>query len=214
MATTVPTATQSSELPFQFLQNRRLILFLVLIFTGSMWFYLNYIGPREKTLHPSPDEVKDTHGDLFAPWYGARALLVDHRDPYSAEVTREIQSEYYGKALTGGLHEPKDQQRFAYPVHMVFLFAPFVRLPFNTVRIVFYWLLPAITLATIPSWLRLVGVRFSMFLFAAIAAFTVTSVPVFRGLNLQQLSLWIAWILSACAASLVARRYVVAGILL
>jgi hypothetical protein len=204
-------ATTSISLP---VQKKRLALFLVLIFTGSMWFYLTDIGLRERRLHPSPDEVKDTHGDLFAPWYGARELLVNHRDPYSLEVTREIQNEYYGKALTGALHEPKDQQRFAYPAHLVFLFLPFVRMPFNTVRIIFYCLLPAITLATIPAWLRLIGVRSSVFLFTVIAAFACTSVPVFRGLNLQQLTLFVAGLLAACAVSLVNGRYVLAGIFL
>ena len=47
--------------------KKTIALFLVLIFTGSMWFYLTDIGLRERRLHPSPDEVKDTHGDLFAP---------------------------------------------------------------------------------------------------------------------------------------------------
>jgi len=195
-------------------QRRRLILFLVLVFTGNMWFYLTDIGPRERKLHPNANEIHDTHGDLFAPWYGARELLVNHRDPYSPEVTREIQSEYYGKALTGALNEPKDQQRFAYPAHLVFLFVPFAHLPFHTVRIIFYWLLPAITLATIPAWLRFVGVRSSVFLFTVIAAFTYTSVAVFRGLNLQQLTLFIAGLLAACAVSLINGRYVLAGILL
>src|ERR1051325_8294691 len=207
-ATTTSTSISLS------VQKKRFVLLLTLILTGSMWFYLTDIGLRERRLHPSPDEVKDTHGDLFAPWYGARELWVNHRDPYSPEVTREIQNEYYGKALTGALHEPKDQQRFAYPVHLVFLFLPFIHLSFNTVRIIFYCLLPAITLATIPAWRRLVGVRSSVFLFTVIAAFTYTSVSVFRGLNLQQLTLLVAGLLAACAVSLMNGRYVVAGVFL
>ena len=195
-------------------QKKRLVLFLTLIFTGSMWFYVTDIGMRERKLHPNPDEVTDTHGDLFAPWYGARELLVNHRDPYSAEVTREIQSEYYGKVLTGELHEPKDQQRFAYPAHLVFLFIPFVHLSFNTVRTVFSCLLTIITLATIPAWLRLARVRASVFLLAVISAFTYTSLAVFRGLGLQQLTLFVAGLLAACAVSLVSERYILAGILL
>ena len=95
-----------------------------------------------------------------------------------------------------------------------FFFLPFVHMPFNTVRIIFYCLLPAITLATIPAWLRLIGVRSSVFLFTVIAAFAYTSVPVFRGLNLQQLTLFVAGLLAASAVSLVNRRYVLAGIFL
>src|SRR5437016_3609590 len=120
LQTAKPSLTPSSS---QLHLKKELALFLVLFFTGTMWFYLYFIGPREKRHHPSPDEIKDTHGDLFAPWFGARELLVNHRDPYRPEVTREIQSEYYGKALTGAANEPKDEQRFAYPAFVAFLFS-------------------------------------------------------------------------------------------
>jgi len=177
--TTLSLMPSLSRLP----RKKELVLFLVFVLSGSMWFYLHYIGPREKERYADPDAVKDTHGDLFSPWYGSRELLVNHRDPYSVEVTREIQNGYYGKTLTGAPHEPRDQQRFAYPVYVVFLFSPFVHLPFNTVRVIFWWMLPAITLTTIPAWLRLVGIRASVFLIAVLAAMTITAVPVFRGLN-------------------------------
>jgi hypothetical protein len=215
----MPTGLQipkpSLTLPsYQLQLKKELTLFLVLLFTGTMWFYLYFIGPREKRHHPSIDEIKDTHGDLFAPWFGARELLINHRDPYSPEVTREIQNEYYGKALTGAPHEPKDEQRFAYPVFVAFLFSPFLHIPFNTVRSIFVWLLPMITMATIPAWLRLAGVRISAFLFIVVAAFTITALPIVRGLDLQQLTLLVAGLLAACAVLLLKGRYFFAGVLL
>ena len=215
----MPTALQTAKpsLPpssHQLHLKKELALFLVLFFTGTMWFYLYFIGPREKRHHPSLDEIKDTHGDLFAPWLGARELLVNDRDPYSPEVTREIQSEYYGKALTGAPNEPKDEQRFAYPVFVAFLFTPFLHMPFNTVRSIFVWLLPVITIATIPAWLRLAGIRISAFLLVVVTAFTITAIPVARGLNLQQLTLLVAGLLAAGAVLLLNGRYFFAGVLL
>jgi Glycosyltransferase family 87 len=205
----VPTQTLS---PRAMRRRQPLVLTVVLVLTGSMWFYLNYVGPQAKKYQGIRDEINDTHGDLFAPWYGSRELFLHHRDPYSTEVTREIQNEYYGKELTGAPHEPKDQQRFAYPLYLAFLFAPFAHVSFETVRLIFRWLLPAITLATIPAWLRLVGVKNSLFLTMVIAALSFTSVPVFRGLNLQQLTLLVFGLIAVCAVCMVRGQYLLAGI--
>jgi hypothetical protein len=190
------------------------VLTSVLVMAGSMSFYLNDLGPKAKSFQGVKDEFHDTHGDLFAPWYGSRELLLRHRDPYKQEITREIQDDYYGKELTGAPDEPKDQQRFAYPVYVVFLLAPFVHLSFATVRIIFWWVLPAITLATIPAWMRLVGVRNSLFPAVSIAAMSLTSVPIFRGLHLQQLGLLVAGLIAACAVCMVRTRYTLGGVFL
>ena len=202
----LPTATPKPP------HSRHLLLTAVLIMAASMWCYLNYVGPQAKKYQGVKDEIHDTHGDLFAPWYGSRELLLHHRDPYRDEVTREIQNQYYGKELTGAPGEPRDQQRFVYPAYLAFLFAPFVHVSFETVRMIFWWLLPAITLATIPAWLRFVGVKNSWFLTVVIAAMSLTSVPVFRGLHLQQLTLLVAGLLAACAVSMARGQYLLGGI--
>ena len=68
--------------------------------------------------------------------------MLHHRDPYGPEVTREIQAGYYGRPLEPGrADDPKDQQGFAYPVHVVFLLAPTIGLPFPVVQTGFRWLL-------------------------------------------------------------------------
>ena len=70
--------------------------------------------------------------DLYPRWLGARELLRHGRNPYSAEITREIQQGYYGRPLDPARpDDPKDQQGFAYPAYVVFLLAPTVDLPFE-----------------------------------------------------------------------------------
>ena len=72
--------------------------------------------------------------DLYPRWLGARELLRHGRNPYSAEITREIQQGYYGRPLDPSRpDDPKDQQGFAYPVYVVFLLAPTIDLPFDAV---------------------------------------------------------------------------------
>jgi hypothetical protein len=72
------------------------------------------------------------NSDLYPRWLGAREALLNHRDPYSAEVTREIQLGFYGRQLNPrNPSDPKDQAAFAYPLYVIFLLAPTVNLRFR-----------------------------------------------------------------------------------
>ena len=82
-------------------------------------------------------------------------MLLHHRDPYSPGLTREIQIGYYGRPLDPSRpDDPKDQQRFAYPVYVVFLMAPTIGLSFPAAQTCFRWLFVLLTLVSVPLWLR------------------------------------------------------------
>src|ERR1700728_2468522 len=107
-------------------KNPNVGLALALLLAGSMSFYVRHIlighQQADAALHGTP---RGNLSDLYPRWLGARELLLHHRDPYSPEVTREIQIGYYGRQLNPArLSDPKDQQGFAYPVYVVFLLAP------------------------------------------------------------------------------------------
>src|ERR1700740_3372061 len=101
-----------------------------------MWFYVDYIlVPFQQAYAAAHDHPRGNLSDLYPRWLGARDLLLYGRDPYSADVTREIQVGYYGRALDPSRPgDPKDQQGFAYPAYVVFYLAPTVKLPFDLVR--------------------------------------------------------------------------------
>src|SRR5437868_6163349 len=111
-------------------------LLLAVIMASSMLFYVQKILiPYQVADAAAHNRPRGTLSDLYPRWVGARDLLLSHQDPYSDEVTREIQLGYYGKVLDPTRpDDPKDEQRFAYPVYVVFLLAPTVRMPFTTVR--------------------------------------------------------------------------------
>src|SRR5579863_7450866 len=128
-------------------KNSKLGLALALLLAGSMWFYVQHIliphQRAEAALHGTP---RGNLSDLYPRWLGARELLLHHRDPYSPELTREIQIGYYGRALDPARpQDPMDQQSFAYPVYVVFLFAPTMTFPFAVVQFGFRWLLIFLT---------------------------------------------------------------------
>jgi hypothetical protein len=186
-----------------------------------MWFYVQQVlVPYQKADAAAHGRPRGNLSDLYPRWLGTRELLLHHRDPYSAEVTREIQTGYYGRPLDPGraddprVDEPKDQQGFAYPLHVVFLLAPTVSLPFPVVQAGFRWLLVLLTLASIFLWLGVLRWHPSVTITAILIVLTFGSYAVVQGIKLQQLTLVVSALLAGCAAALGAGYFSLGGFLL
>ncbi len=202
-------------------KDSRLGLLLALLFAGSMWFYVQkLLVPYQRADAAARERPRGNLSDLYPRWLGTRELLLHHRDPYSPEVTREIQSGYYGRPLDPEraddprVDEPKDQQGFAYPLHVVFLLAPTVGLPFPLVQTGFLWLLVGLTLMSVFLWLRVLRWRPSATVTAILIVLTFGSYAVVQGIKLQQLTLVVSALLAGCGAALVAGHFSLAGFLL
>jgi hypothetical protein len=153
--------------------------------------------------------------DLYPRWLGARELLRRGRNPYSAEITGEIQQGYYGRPLDPArIDDPKDQQGFAYPVYVVFLLAPTIDLPFSAVQMGFRWLLVGLAVASVLLWLRVLGWKPSWGTMVILIVLALGWLPMVQGLKLQQLSLLVAALLAACGACLAGGWLFSAGVLL
>src|SRR5258708_161715 len=126
-----------------------------------MWFYVDRVLiPYQRADAEAHARPRGNLSDLYPRWLGARELLLHHRNPYSPEITREIQRGYYGRELDPRRpSDPIDQQAFAYPAYVVFLLAPTVGFPFELVRVGFRWTLLAITAAGVWLWLQAIGWR-------------------------------------------------------
>ncbi len=187
-------------------------LALALLAATSMWFYFDRILVGHQVADAAAhDRPRGNVSDLCPRWLGARELLLHHRNPYSEDVALEIQKGYYGRALDPARPgDPKDRQGFAYPVYVIFLLAPLIGLSFHSVQLFFYWLLIALTAATVPLWLRALGWRLPPISIAIGIALTLGSVPAVQGIKLQQLSLLVAALLAGSAAC-VASGYLFCG---
>jgi glycosyl transferase family 87 len=197
-------------------RNPKLGVTVAIVLAGSMWFYVQQvlIGHQraEAALHGTP---RGNLSDLYPRWLGARELLLHHRDPYSPEVTREIQTGYYGRPLDPTRpQDPKDQQGFAYPAYVVFLLAPTIGLPFADVQAWFRWFLVALSVVMVMLWLRALRWRPSSSITASLIVLAVGSFQVLQGIKLQQLSLLVAGLVAACAVALLDNYFALAGILL
>jgi len=198
------------------LRNTKLGLLLALLFAASSWFYIQHIViPQQVAEAAAYDHPRGNLSDLYPRWLGARELLLHHRDPYSPEVTQEIQAGYYGRTLDPTRPgDPKDQQAFAYPVYVVFLVAPTVGLSFSAVQEVFSWFLAILTAATVILWLRALRWRPSAAVTAVLIVLTLASFPVVQALKLQQLTLVVSGLIAGSVVLLVGGHLLLAGVLL
>jgi hypothetical protein len=198
------------------LRNSKLGLALAVLLTGSMWFYVQHILVRHQQAYAAVHGIpRGNLSDLYPRWLGARELLLHGRDPYSPEVTRDIQIGYYGRALDPTRpFDPKDQQGFAYPVFVVFLLAPTVTLPFSTVQIGFRWFLLILTAVTVPLWLRALRWHISCVAIATLVLLALGNFPVVQGFKLQQLTLLVSGMIAACALLLVSNHLLLGGMVL
>lgn len=184
--------------------------------SASMWFYMQRVlipyQVADAAAHGRPRGILS---DLYPRWLGTRELLINHRDPYGDEVTREIQLGYYGRVLDPARsNDPKDQQRFAYPVYVAFLLAPFAKLPFAPVRIAFSFALALAVAVSVLLWLRVLHWRPSFVTTAVLLLLAVNCMPTIQGIKLQQLSLLVAAFLAICAVLITRGRLVPAGVFL
>ncbi len=191
-------------------------LALAVIASASTWFYMNHILRAQQiadaAVHGTP---RGNLSDLYPRWLGARELLRHGRNPYSPEITREIQQGYYGRPLDPLRPEdPTDQQGFAYPVYVVFLLAPTVELPFDMVGIGFRWLLVGLAVASVLLWLSVLGWKPSFGTTVIFIVLLLGWLPMVQGIKLQQLSLLVAALLASCGACLVGGWLFCAGALL
>jgi hypothetical protein len=196
-------------------EKPQLLLFLALLAAACAWFYTDFVLiPYQIRDAAATSRPRGNLSDLYPRWLGARELLLNGRNPYSSEITREIQAGYYGRPLDPTLpNDPKDQQAFAYPLYVVFLLFPTIRLPFHDVQIGFRWLLIFLTIVSVPLWFRALRWKPSALVLLTWIVITLGCFPTIQGLKLQQLSLVVCALLAACAACVANGALITAGIL-
>lgn len=193
-----------------------LLFFGALLVSVSMWVWVQAIVvPHQQKESTERSVPRGNLSDLYPRWLGARELLLHHRDPYRADINREIQIGYYGRPLDPSRpNDPKDQQGFAYPIYVVLMLAPTVTLSFVTVHRICFWLFAALTAVSIPLWMRSLRWRIPGLETATWIVLTLSCFPSIQGLKLQQLTLLVAVLMAGAIYAVVRHRYVIAGILL
>ena len=196
----------------------RIWLLLSLVACGITGLYMSrLLGPWDAFMGAQRDGLKAQMWDLYPRWVGARELLLRGRNPYGPEVSQEIQMAYYGRVVTQEDREPGqkivDEERFAYPVYVVFLMAPLIHADFAQVQRWAPAVLGLLAAFCVPLCLDLLRWRLPWQEITAITLFEVSSPQIVQGMHHQQLTLLVGFLLVA-GAWCVSRNYLVtAGVL-
>jgi len=151
------------------------------------------------------------NSDLYPIWLTAREVLLEGRTPYSAQLTADIQTGFYGKPLDPrNPGDPANLQAFAYPLYVIFLVAPTVTLPFGTVVQIFRVLLLLSTASSVPLWMYVLGMRRTPLLTVSIMVLAVSNFPVLLEDRQQNLSALVVLLL-ACSIAACARNWLTMG---
>ena len=197
-------------------RKQYLAVALAVLAAVSVWFYVKKILiPAQVQDAERVGRPRGNLSDLYPRWLGARELLLHGRDPYSAEMTRDIQRGVYGRTLDPSrANDPKDKQAFAYPVYVVFLLAPTITLDFAEIRPVFSMLLIVLVLVTVLIWKSVFEIKLSGAGLLIAALLTLASFPVVLGIRLQQLTIVVAALLAASFLARQSNRLLLSGFLM
>ncbi len=196
----------------------RLALCLALIGAPSMLYY------HQKLFLPSVVAARTAQGlrndysfgnDFYQVWLTSRELLRHRSDPYSPQITREIQIGLYGRPLDPPRPgDPIDRRIFPYPAFTDLLFWPAADFPFALLRIMVVGVLALLTIASVPLWARAFEWQLRPISLALILLFTLCSYPALEALYAAQLGLLVAFLLPAAMVALQRQRFLLAGILM
>jgi hypothetical protein len=181
----------------------------------GVWRWAEYILVPANTAHAHATQRPiGNNSDLYPRWLGTRELLLHGRDPYSAEVTREIQQGFYGRPLDpNNPSDPKDQVGFAYPLYVIFLLAPTVVLPLPTVLKIFQWLVLLSLAGSVPLWMSAIGFSRGWLTISGMVLALSTYAAVLEW-HQQNLAVLVVLMLAGAAAATVRFQLMLGGFLL
>jgi hypothetical protein len=194
--------------------------FLLAIAASAIsWSYSHRILiPWDFNVNSQRIGLKEDMGDLYPRWVGTRELLLNGRNPYSDEVSHEIQMGFYGHSVEQTYNRPRpliiDEQRFVYPVYVVFLLAPTVPVDFAVLNAWAPAVLAAFTAISIWLWLDIVRWKPSLLALISLILLVLSSPQLAQGLRLRQLGLFVAFLLALAGWCVVRKHYFAAGALL
>jgi hypothetical protein len=171
-------------------------ILLTLVASASItYYYLALFVPRLNHAH-IPVHLAGGYEfgrDFYPIWLTARGTS----DPYSPEMTREIQRGLFGRSFDSASDPPADYRTFAYPAFTDLVFWPLSWLSFPVARAVVAVLLAALTAISALLWARMVSWRPHPVVIGTVALLAICNYPVLEGLYACQLGLFVGFLISA-----------------
>ena len=208
----------ANSLASKLLRNPSFALILAIVGAASMVYY------HQGLFIPKSNAMLIARGlgsgysfgnDFYQVWLTSRALFAQKQNPYSPDMTREIQIGLYGRPLDPNRPgDFVDLRVFPYPAFTDLLFWPASQFPFTVVRVLVPIVLLALTIASVMFWLNAMNWSLDWRWVTLITLLTLSSYSALEGLYAGQLGVLVAFLLAGAFAALKHQRFLLAGFLL
>src|SRR5262245_50937015 len=197
-------------------RRRQMVLLVALLMATSMHCFFRFVvTPSELAVAAAKNSPRGNLSDFYPRWYGTRELLLHNRDPYSAEVTADIQRGVWGRTLDAeNPNDPRDEARFAYPLYIVFLLAPTIVIPFPAAEILFLGIGIAGCIAAVWFWLRSFGSTQPVFVTLVASVLFLGSYPFANAFRVTQPGLIVLPLIAGAMMAISVDWLFIAGIML
>jgi hypothetical protein len=145
--------------------------------------------------------------DFYPRWRGTRSLILEGKDPYSDEVTLEIQQGMYGRPA----REDEDQVAFAYPLYVSLLVLPFSFFPYPQAQALWMSTLILLTLTAVVIMVQTLDWKLSLAGLVTLSLWCVFFYPTARSILLGQFSLVVVALLTLALWAMQRGHPVLAG---
>lgn len=200
-----------------FSRSSKLIGLLILA-AGTNYYYFGLLLPQAREIRSAKGLYGPYNygGDFYPIWLTSREALSRGRNPYSTEMTRQIQTGIFGRPLDpkNPTDPPPQYRAFSYPFYADLLAAPLSILSFSTLQAGGALLLPLLMVGSVILWLRMVGIVPWPDVLPAAAVLTLISYPVLEAFYALQPAILVSFLVAAALAVLRTGRFVLAGVLL
>lgn len=190
----------------------------VLLASGMAYYYFALLIPQVRAVHASHQLDGGFYygGDLYPIWLTTHELLFHHRNPYTNEMTRDIQTGLFGRTLDPRRSgdQPEHYRAFSYPLYTDVIGTPLTWLSFRQVQFALAFVSPLLVAVGVWLWLLAFDLHADATSTAAVLLLTLTSYAVLEALFAQQPAIIVGVSLAAMGASLRRERYLLAGVFL
>ena len=145
--------------------------------------------------------------DFYPRWKGTRALLLEAKDPYSDEVTLEIQQGMYGRPA----REDEDQVAFAYPLYVTLFIFPFAFFSYAQAQALWLSALVVLAVGAALLALQITDWKPSPVGLIAVSVWCLLFYPSARSIDLGQISIVVLTLVALALWAIRERRDLLAG---
>jgi hypothetical protein len=199
-------------------RNNSTLIFALLLALGASYYYFDLLLPQARAGSVAVGMAGGYAygGDFYPIWLTGRELLYQGKNPYTRQMTQEIQIGLFGRTVDARrkTDPPANFRAFVYPLYTDLLVVPLILLGFDQARLVLAVLLPLITAASLVFWLRAFGLAVRSSTRVTIIVLALASYPVLEGLYSQQAGLFAGALLALGLAALARGQNVFSGMLL